>query len=114
MEQPEIHLHPAVQANLADVLIDAQRLRKVQIIVESHSEYLLRRLQRRIAEQELSKDDVALYFCAADREGSKLRPLELDQYGSIANWPEDFFGDAFGEIAATQEAILRRRRWVVS
>ncbi|MCW3052727.1 MAG: uncharacterized protein JWN14_1897, partial [Chthonomonadales bacterium] len=114
LEQPEIHLHPAVQANLADVLIDAQRLRKVQIIIESHSEYLLRRLQRRIAEEELNKDDVALYFCEADKTGSKLKPLDLDPFGKIINWPEDFFGDEFGEIAATQKAILRRMQQAAS
>ncbi|MBC6473671.1 MAG: AAA family ATPase [Hormoscilla sp. GM102CHS1] len=54
LEQPEIHLHPAVQAGLADVLIDAINTRKVQIILESHSEHLLRRLQRRVAEQQLA------------------------------------------------------------
>ncbi len=65
LEQPEIHLHPSVQAGLADVFIDAWRTRNVQIVVESHSEHLLRRLQRRIAEGEgdLNPEDVALYFC---------------------------------------------------
>ncbi|CAG0932497.1 MAG: DUF3696 domain-containing protein [Rhodocyclaceae bacterium] len=108
LEQPEIHLHPAVQANLADVLIDAHRKRGVQIIVESHSEHLLRRLQRRIAEEELSKDDVALYFCEAGVKGSTLMPLDVDLFGNITNWPTEFFGDQFGELAATQEARLKR------
>lgn len=108
LEQPEIHLHPSVQADLADVLIDAHKKRGVQIIVESHSEHLLRRLQRRIAEQDLSKDDVALYFCEANSKGSTLIPLELDLFGSITNWPAEFFGDQFGELAATQEAKLHR------
>lgn len=106
LEQPEIHLHPAVQANLADVLIDAHRRRQVQIIVESHSEHLLRRLQRRIADQSLSNDDVALYFCEAGPKGSTLTPLDLDLFGTIKNWPAEFFGDQFGELAATQEARL--------
>lgn len=110
LEQPEIHLHPAVQANLADVLIDAHRTRGVQVIVESHSEHLLRRLQRRIAEQELSKDDVALYFCAAGLRGSTLTPLDLDLFGNITNWPADFFGDQFGELAATQDARVKRMK----
>ena len=108
LEQPEIHLHPAVQADLADVLIDAHEKRGVQIIVESHSEHLLRRLQRRIAEEKLSKDDVALYFCETGVKGSTLIPLELDLFGSITNWPAEFWGDQFGELAATQEAKLRR------
>ena len=63
LEQPEIHLHPAVQAGLADVLIDAYKRRDVQIIVESHSEHFLRRLQRRVAEEALPNDDLAVYFC---------------------------------------------------
>lgn len=109
LEQPEIHLHPAVQANLADVLIDAHRRRDVQIIVESHSEHLLRRLQRRMAEGELSKDKVALYFCEAGAKGSTLITLDLDLFGNIRNWPKDFFGDEFGEIAAMQEAVIKRK-----
>jgi predicted ATPase len=59
LEQPEIHLHPSVQTGLADVFIDAVKTRKVQIILESHSEYLLRRLQRRIAEEKVSQEDMA-------------------------------------------------------
>ncbi len=108
LEQPEIHLHPAVQANLADVLIDAYRKRGVQIIVESHSEHLLRRLQRRIAEEKLSSEEVGLYFCEAGAKGSTLTTLDLNAFGNITNWPEDFFGDEFGELAATQNAIIKR------
>jgi predicted ATPase len=110
LEQPEIHLHPGVQANLADMLIDAHRKRGVQIIVESHSEHLLRRLQRRIAEDTLRKDDVALFFCEAGLRGSKLTPLDLDLLGNITNWPEDFFGDEFGEIAAMSKAAQDRKK----
>ena len=110
LEQPEIHLHPAVQSGLADVLIDAHLKRRVQVLVESHSEHLLRRLQRRIAEKTLSKDDVAFYFCEAGDRASKLTPLELDLFGRISNWPKDFFGDEFEEMAATQEAIITRKQ----
>ncbi len=110
LEQPEIHLHPAVQANLADVLIDAYRKRGVQVLVESHSEHLLRRLQRRIAEEMLAMDEVALYFCDAGERGSTLKPLDLDIFGNIINWPADFFGDQFAEVAAIQEAIIARKQ----
>ena len=110
LEQPEIHLHPSVQASLADVFIDAWRKRKVQVIVESHSEHLLRRLQRRIAEEALSQDDVGLYFCKEVDGASSLDTLEVDQFGNTSNWPQDFFGDQFGEIAAMSEAALNRRQ----
>lgn len=110
LEQPEIHLHPAIQSGLADVLIDAWKKRKVQILLESHSEHLLRRLQVRIAEETISEDDVGLFFCSAGGRSSNLTPLQLDPYGNIANWPTDFFRDQLGEIAAMSDAVLRRRR----
>ena len=109
LEQPEIHLHPAVQAGLADLIIETAKYRNVQVIVESHSEHLLRRLQRRVSEQSLSADDVALYFCQNGGAGSEIKPLELNRFGEIANWPSEFFGDPFGETAAIVEAGLRQK-----
>jgi predicted ATPase len=110
LEQPEIHLHPSVQAGLADVFIDAMKTRKIQIVLESHSEHLLRRLQRRIAEEEIEADDTALYFCSTEKGESRLTKLELDLYGTIENWPEDFFGDDYEEIAATSRAAMKRKK----
>lgn len=108
-EQPDIHLHPSVQAGLADVFIDAWKKRGVQIIVESHSEHLLRRLQRRIAEEGIPQDDVGLFFCSAGDRASRLMPLELDTYGNISNWPKEFFRDQFDEIAAMADAAMTRQ-----
>jgi len=110
LEQPEIHLHPAVQSGLADVLIDAWKKRRVQILLESHSEHLLRRLQRRIADESLKSNDVALYFCETGPKGSKLTSLNIDLFGNISNWPVDFFGDQFAELVATHEKRLQRKR----
>jgi hypothetical protein len=110
LEQPEIHLHPSVQSRLADVFIDAMKVRKLQLVIESHSEHLLRRLQRRVAEaQDLQRDDAALYFCDVRDAGSVLTPLDLDLYGSIRNWPRDFFGNEMEDIAATNDAAMERR-----
>lgn len=108
LEQPEIHLHPTVQAGLADVFIDVIKNRKVQIILESHSEHLLRRLQTRIAEETIKNSDAALYFCEMLDGCSRLKHLDLDLMGRITNWPEGFFGDEFGEIAAMTKAIQKR------
>ncbi len=108
-EQPEIHLHPSVQSSLADLFIDVAKHRNIQIIVESHSEHLLNRLQRRMAEEEVCQDDLALYFCETGKNEAKLRPLETDSFGNIKNWPKDFFGNRFGEAAARQEAALQRK-----
>jgi predicted ATPase len=114
LEQPEIHLHPSVQTALADLFIEAIQSREegqdrsIQLIIESHSEHFLRRLQRRVAEQTLNPKDVALYFCHTGDQGAILSPLEVDLYGEILNWPEDFFGDEMGELAARMAAAAQR------
>jgi predicted ATPase len=108
LEQPEIHLHPSAQANLADVIINAAVHRGVQVIVESHSEHLLLRLQRRIAEEQIRSGDVALYFCDITDRGSVAERLQLDLFGKVENWPMNFMGDAFGEAAEAEKARLRR------
>lgn len=109
LEQPEIHLHPSVQSGLADVIINVVNYRNIQVIVESHSEHLLRRLQRRCAEAILPNDRTQLFFCGVRNGKSVLTPLELNLYGEIENWPDNFFGDDFGEIAAAQKAALERK-----
>lgn len=109
LEQPEIHLHPAVQAGLADVFIDAIKSRGIQIILESHSEHLLRRLQRRLAEEQLTPADVALYFTRIEQGESKREELHIDAYGNISNWPQNFFGDEMGDLVAMTEAALQRQ-----
>ena len=88
--------------NVADV-------RNVQIIVESHSEHLMRRLQRRVAEEKISSEDVKLYFVASNRGRTQASDLLLNEWGEIENWPESFFGDEMGEIAAISEASLKRK-----
>ncbi len=108
-EQPEIHLHPSVQSHLADVFIDAAKTQSVQFVIESHSEHLLRRLQRRIADGTVNTDDVALYFVEYSGSGSQLRPLELDDVGNIKNWPDGFFGDDFTDIATVARITAERR-----
>lgn len=109
LEQPEIHLHPAVQAGLADVILDAIDKRKVQVIVESHSEHFLQRLQRRVAEQEAAPADVALYFSHQSEGRAVLDELQLDIFGNIGNWPDGFFGDPLGDAVAMTRAAARRQ-----
>jgi len=115
MEQPEIHLHPRAQAALADVMIDAilsgedGKERGIQLIIETHSEHFLRRLQRRIAEDIISESQLAAYFVNANVQPAALEPLQVDLYGNIINWPKDFFGDEMGDIAAQSLAAMKKR-----
>ena len=115
MEQPEIHLHPKAQATLADVMIDAilscedGEERGIQLIVETHSEHFLRRLQRRIAEDVVTNGQVAAYFANTNNNPTTLDCLEIDLFGNITNWPEDFFGDEMGDISAQSIAAMNKR-----
>lgn len=109
MEQPEIHLHPSVQSGLADVILQVAKHRNIQVIVESHSEHLLRRFQRRIAEEQYPADELKLYFCDSTQGVSTLSDLDIDLFGDIRNWPKNFFGDEMAEIAATRTAALKRK-----
>ena len=117
IEQPEIHLHPKVQAGLADVFIHATKTRNIQIILESHSEHLLRRLQRRTAEfglkdkdDSINNENINLYFCETLKGASSIKALQLDMFGTILNYPPNFFGDEFGEIAAMNKAKIERQK----
>jgi predicted ATPase len=116
MEQPEIHLHPQVQAELADVFIAATQAREggkarnVQLIIESHSEHFLNRLQRRVAEESVSPEDVAIYFCRSSSDGTELEPLKLNMFGEIENWPDNFFGDEMSDIAGRTIAAMQLKK----
>ena len=110
LEQPEAHLHPKVQSELADLLIEVVKNRKLQIILESHSEHLLIRLMRRIAEEQISADDTAFYFCEMNEGTSEIERLNIDDYGNITNWPQNFFGDEMGDLAAKAKAEMKRRK----
>lgn len=115
MEQPEIHLHPSAQAALADVFIDVinskedGKDRNIQLVIETHSEHFLRRLQRRIAEDAISQNNVAAYFSNTESFPTKLDVLKIDLFGNISNWPKNFFGDDAGDIASQAAAALKKR-----
>ncbi len=116
IEQPELHLHPRVQSELADLFIEAIRAREdnqdrnMQFIIESHSEHFLRRIQRRVAEGEITPEDIAIYYCEPGANGAQLRELPVDLYGEISGWPDEFFGDEFGDLAARLEAASKREQ----
>ena len=108
LEQPEIHLHPKVQADLADFFIEVSK-RDVGVIVETHSEHLINRLQRRIAEETLAPESVALYYVTPSAEGSRVEPVRINEYGQIPNAPEGFFEEGFEETFGLMNAVGQRK-----
>lgn len=109
IEQPELHLHPAQQAELGDLFINgALGEQKNTIIIETHSEHMLLRLMRRMRETAnenlpknmppVSPDDVAILYVQPTQAGSVVRVLELDTEGQLLDpWPGGFFEEGFRE-----------------
>jgi len=113
LEQPELHLHPSAQAVLGDLFLHVAEKRNLQLIIESHSEHLLRRLQRRIAESDhafANPDNIKAYFCDKGEAGSTIREVEVDRFGQINNWPDNFFGDITGDLEAMTFAAIEKAR----
>lgn len=99
MEQPEIHLHPGLQAELADVFVEsATGERQNTFILETHSEHLILRLMRRIREGKLKPEDVGVVFVDPTSQGSRFVELQIDEEGDfIDEWPGGFFEESFHE-----------------
>jgi predicted ATPase len=110
-EQPEIHLHPRAQVELANLMVEVARERNVQFVVETHSEHVFRRLQYLIADEQIRPEDCRLYFVdrGPDR-AARLQSLAVDAFGRVSNWPSHFFGDATGEIERQMRRAIERMK----
>ncbi len=90
IEQPEIHLHPRAQSVMAEVLADAV-IRGKRLVVETHSNLLLRGVQTLVAEGKLSPELVKLHWFRQLEDGStEITSADLDETGAYGDWPEDF------------------------
>jgi predicted ATPase len=97
VEEPEIHLHPRAQAELGGFFLELYQ-RGVQSIVETHSEYLVLRLQQYVASREISPDHVRIYYVYAEGEKKKVELLRMDDQGRFVDeWPEGFFPERLEE-----------------
>ncbi len=100
IEQPEIHIHPRLQAQLGSLLAESIKSPlNNRFIIETHSEHLLLRLQKLIRKGQLSKDDVSIIYVDRDGNGSSCLQLRLDSDGDfIDEWPDGFFDESFNEM----------------
>lgn len=115
IEQPEIHLHPKMQADLADLFIDIvitknhknEQKASKYLLIETHSEYLLKRLRRRISEGTISPENVAIYLINPQKneEGGVITELKIEGKGKF-EWPMDFYG---GELLLDTTEFLKNQ-----
>ncbi|RDE49264.1 MAG: hypothetical protein DVS81_17540 [Candidatus Accumulibacter meliphilus] len=104
VEQPELHLHAAAQAPLADLFIETALQGRGQVLVETNSQPILLRTQRRVAEGRLRPDQIAIYFVEMTESGSQLRPVTVLSNGDVNWWPPGVFEEDFNEAAAIRRA----------
>ncbi|MEP1932701.1 MAG: AAA family ATPase [Nisaea sp.] len=107
VEQPEIHLHPQAQSDLGDLFIDMAKIAKTEnsqpkkfFLIETHSEYLLNRIRRRISEGTVSHQDVAIVYVEPDENGvARTRQVAIRADGSF-EWPRGFIQASLDDTMA--------------
>jgi predicted ATPase len=109
-EQPEIHLNPKLQYELADLFAEMANHDR-RVIVETHSEHLLLRLRRLIAMGKIDCSKVALYFVEMSNGVSTVRNISIQRNGHIPNesWPKGFFEDSLRESISLATVQSERR-----
>ena len=89
--QPEIHLHPNIQAKFANYVTQQIYEKENNYVVETHSEYFLNRVRLLLVEGTLKAEDVAIYYLENDGQDVTVHQLEFTTKGEILNAPEGFF-----------------------
>lgn len=108
LEQPELHLHPAVQMELMDEFIKSHNENNNEFMMESHSEHMLLRVMKRLRQTadetledeslRLTPDDVCLLYVDNDGEQTYIRELRLSKNGKLLDhWPNGFFEEGYKE-----------------
>lgn len=102
IEQPELHLHPRLQGNLAELLVEATKASGAgnQIIAETHSEHILLRIQRLIRQEQLLPQDVSVLYVDQDERGAaSVQRVRLGDQGEFLDpWPTGFFDDSLEDV----------------
>ncbi|HIP27224.1 MAG TPA: DUF3696 domain-containing protein [Flavobacteriaceae bacterium] len=91
MENPEAHLHPKGQTRIAEFIASLTNF-GVQVIVETHSDYILDGLRLAVKDEKISHEDTKLYYLELDKNGNtEVKSPQIDKDGYLDEWPENFF-----------------------
>ena len=109
LEEPESHLNPGLQQKLADFLLHMVTTGR-QIIVETHSEYLITRLRRNAASEPDSHRYFGIIFAERDaKEGTSYRPVRVDNQGDLSEWPRGFFDHVADDLRVLMRKAAERK-----
>jgi hypothetical protein len=109
LEQPELHLNPSIQQKLAEFLLNMSRAER-QIVVETHSEYLVTRLRLLQAKDSKLKSFVKLLFVEKSADlGTQYREVVSNSFGEILEWPKGFFDQASNDVRELVREISNKK-----
>lgn len=115
LEQPEVHLHPKMQMNVADLLIATSKAHK-NVIVETHSDHIINRIVKRIMQDESGdlRDNVKIYFFSKEGEETKWEEIKVNMVTGIEHAPKGFF-EQFGNetMEITKVGLNNMRKGIV-
>ncbi|MDI6810564.1 MAG: DUF3696 domain-containing protein [archaeon] len=98
IEDPEIHLHPRAQAALMDLIIKSMKEGKRQAIITTHSEHMLIRLVRRIADGTISPEEVAVYYLSKEEGKIEAEKIEVKEKGFVSESFWKFFEEEMRDV----------------
>ena len=118
IEQPELHLHPAMQSKLTDFFL-ATMLCNKQLIIETHSEYIINKLRLNVVKysnNNLIKDKVKIYFSnnlnndyINFKKGNTIfKPLEINEYAAMSDWPDGFFDESSKTAKQIMNEVIKK------
>ena len=90
LQQPEVHLHPRGQAELASFFVKSVRQRGHQFLVETHSDHIVDRVRISVRRGLVSSDDVSILYFAPSKNSVAIHNIELDEHGNISNPPPGY------------------------
>lgn len=106
IEEPEIHLHPKAQADLASVLVEQAKADEKQLVMTTHSEHIVGRLLTSVAEGKLSADELAIYSFEKDDEGvCSASEIEVNERGQVTGGLKSFFETDLDEMRRYVDAL---------
>ena len=104
VEQPESQIHPALQADFAELVVWSMKERKNQVLIETHSEHLALRIQALIHKGDVLPNDVSVVYVQRNEKGSSIQQLQLDEQGRFKDaWPGGFFPERRKDMLALLE-----------
>jgi energy-coupling factor transporter ATP-binding protein EcfA2 len=107
ISEPEAHLHPRAQSELANLFIRISSSERKQLLIETHSEHILNALLHAVAKGDVKREDLTMYYFEPKEGTVSVRRLEIDEYGRVEGGLPGFFDHSLHELSEYLEALKR-------